>query len=152
MLADSKGGRWTFRATLRALRRFEGRSGVALFSQIGKALPDDIEEIGKEVDGKMSINVAAVVRVITTVIDGFDSASALLYECRVWAGDGPPPKLNFDEFCDRFEAAAVGGALMEAVNIMVGCVTGVATGGAVVFRHEEGATPLGDSDGGESTG
>ena len=151
MLNDSRGGRWEFRPTLRALRKFEGRSGVGLFSRIGQALPNNLDDLGSEGKDGVIVNTGAVARLFTTVIDGFNTASALLFECRFWTGDGDEPKLNFDQFCDRFETSAIGPALIEAVNILVGCVASTTAGAKLTIRQEDGQNPLAASGGRAST-
>lgn len=153
MFVDSEGGRWEFRPTGSALRKFEKRTGVRLFKRIGDALPDDLGSIGQIDAGKVSINVKAVVTIFTAVLDGFDSSLALLFACRRWDGEEPEPKLNFDQFCDRIGAEKIGESVMEAVQVLVGCVSGMSVGAALTSARAAGesSNPLGGSGGETST-
>ena len=144
MLTDSLGGKWDFRPTIGALRRFERRTEIRLFSRIGKALPEDLASMGKGVDGKTATNLKPIIDVFTSVIDGFDSAAALLYECRIWAGDDPAPKPTFDEFCELFAVEKVSEALMQAIEILTQCVSGVASAAPISGADPESERPFSD--------
>ncbi|HUW59356.1 MAG TPA: hypothetical protein VMZ92_22165 [Planctomycetota bacterium] len=153
MLTDSVGGKWDFRPTIGALRRFERRTDIRLFSRIGKALPEDLASVGKVVDGTLRVNVRAIAELFSSILDGFDAAAALLFECRVWAGDGNAPKpMSFDDFCERFALEQVGEALVKAMMIIVSCVTGAKIGSELLTAGGvDPASPLVASDGPAST-
>ncbi len=128
MFVDSQGGKWTFRPTMHSLRKFEKETGVRLFKRIGDALPEDLGTIGQIEGEKVKVNLRVVAGIFTAVLDGFDSAASLLFICREWAGDDDPPKINFDQFCDRIAAEKIGEAVVEAVQILMSCVSGMALG------------------------
>jgi len=125
MLTDSVGGKWDFRPTIGALRRFERRTDIRLFSRLSKALPSDLASLGQMSDAGVLVDLRAVAEIFASVIDGIDSAAALLFECRVWAGDGEAPKpMSFDDFCERLANEKIGEALGAAVGILTQCVAG----------------------------
>jgi len=151
MFVDSHDGKWEFRPTLRVLRDFEGRTGVRLFSRVSEALPEDLSEIGEVTEGSARINLKAIVKIFASVIDGIDTAAALLFACRRWVGDGDAPKLNFDEFCDRIGGESIGLAITEAVNILINCVSTITASKAFTMGREGGSGPLGATRGAVSS-
>ena len=143
MFVDSDGGKWTFRATGRNLRKFEDRTGIKLFRDIGAALPDDLSEFGKVEDGKELVNVKMIVEIFTAVLSGIGDAMALLFACRIWSGEGDAPKVNFDDFCDRIGGEKIGESMLEVGQIMMSCVSGMTLGASFTARTEsDSANPL----------
>ncbi len=151
MFVDSQNGRWEFRPTLKKLRDFEGRTGIRLFARIGEALPDDASDLAKVFDGGASVNVKAIAKMFTAVIDSIDTAAALLYACRCWRGDGEAPKIDYDAFCERIAEDEISKAIMEALNVVVNCVAGSTAGRVFTSGRDGGVSPLAETGGAESS-
>ncbi len=151
MFVDSDGGKWTFRPNGKNLRKFEERTGILLFKDIGAALPDDLTDFVKTENGKVLGDIKMIANLFTAVFRGIGDAMALLFACRKWAGDDAAPKLDYDTFCERIAGEKIGEAIIEAGQIMMGCVNGMTVAASLTARNEsDSKNPL-EGSGGETS-